>query len=98
MAGVVFTSIIKVNENNEWYIELTDTTDDRVEICKDIDEYKIKFEAMGEEYGGNIDEVKWSQDANVPPQHIDEIRMEMSKLQAEVEEKQGRPLMEDTPK
>ena len=58
-------------------------------------EYKEKFEKMGEDYGGNVDEVKWSQDANVPPYHIDAIRQAMAELQAEVEEKTGRPLMED---
>lgn len=93
--SLVFESVIKVDENNEWFIELTDTSDGRVEICKNMNEYKEKFEKMGEDYGGNVDEVKWSQDANVPPYHIDTIRQEMATLQAEVEEKQGRPLMED---
>lgn len=93
--SLIFESVIKVDENNEWFIELTDTSIARVEICKNMDEYKEKFEKLGEDYGGNIDEVKWSQDANVAPQHIDEIRLAMSQLQAEVEEKQGKPLMED---
>ena len=93
--SLIFESVIKVEENNKWFIELTDTSDGRVEICKDMKEYQEKFEKLGEDYGGNVDEVKWSQDDNVPPYHIDEIRQEMVKLQAEVEEKIGRPLMED---
>jgi len=93
--SLVFESVIKVDENNEWFIELTDTSDGRVEICKNMDEYKVNFEKMGEDYGGNVDEVRWSQDDNVPPYHIDEIRQAMADLQAEVEEKQGRPLMDD---
>ncbi|MFT5835282.1 MAG: hypothetical protein ACI9RG_000167 [Sulfurimonas sp.] len=93
--SLIFESVIKVDENNEWFIQLTDTSDGRVEICKNMDEYKEKFEQMGEDYGGNVDEVKWSQDDNVAPQHIDEIRQAMSKLQTEVEEKTGKPLMED---
>jgi Fic family protein len=93
--SLVFESVIKVDENNEWFIELTDTSDGRVEICKNMDEYKENFEKMGEDYGGNVDEVRWSQDDNVPPFHIDEIRQAMANLQAEVEEKQGRPLMDD---
>ncbi|WP_324172559.1 hypothetical protein [Sulfurimonas sp.] len=93
--SLVFESKIKVDKNNEWFIELTDTSDGRVEICKNMDEYKEKFEKLGEDYGGNVDEVKWSQDENVPPHYIDEIRQEMVKLQAEVEEKIGRPLIEE---
>lgn len=93
--SLIFESVIKVDENNEWFIELTDTSDGRVEICKDMKDYQEKFEKLGEDYGGNVDEVKWSQDDNVPPFHIDEIRQEMAKLQKEVEEKTGRPLMED---
>ncbi len=93
--SLIFESKIKIDENNEWYIELTDTSDGRVEICKNMNEYKEKFEKLGEDYGGNVDQVIWSQDDNVPPYHIDEIRQAMAELQAEVEEKQGRPLMED---
>lgn len=94
--SLVFTSVIKIDDNNRWFIELSDTSDGRVEICKNMQEYKEKFEKLGEDYGGNVDEVRWSQDANVPAYHIDEIRQEMAKLQVEVEQKQGRPLMEDT--
>jgi len=93
--SLVFTSVIKIDENNEWFIELTDTSDGRVEICKNMEEYKEKFEKLSEEYGGNVDEVKWSQDDNVPPYYIDEIRQAMAELQAEVEAKIGRPLMEE---
>ena len=93
--SLIFESKIKVDDNNEWFIELTDTSDGRVEICKNMNEYKEKFEKMGEDYGGNVDQVVWSQDANIPPYHIDEIRQAMAELQTEVEEKQGRPLMED---
>ncbi|MBL0707678.1 MAG: hypothetical protein JJW00_01345 [Sulfurimonas sp.] len=94
--SLVFTSVIKIDDNNRWFIELSDTSDGRVEICKNMQEYKEKFEKLGEDYGGNVDEVRWSQDENVPAYHIDEIRQEMAKLQVEVEQKQGRPLMEDT--
>jgi len=93
--SLVFESKIKVDDNNEWFIELTDASDGRVEICKNMDEYKEKFEKLGEDYGGNVDQVIWSQDDNVPPYHIDEIRQAMAELQAEVEAKIGRPLMEE---
>ena len=83
--GVVFESLIKINEEGKWYIELTDTVDGRVAICEDLDEYSQKVEDFGGDYGGNIDEVKWSKDDNVPPHTMDEIRLEMSKHQEDIE-------------
>ena len=83
--AVVFESLIKINEEGKWYIELTDTVDGRVAVCEDLDEYSQKVEDFGGDYGGNIDEVKWSKDDNVPPHTMDEIRLEMSKHQEEIE-------------
>ncbi|NOQ31947.1 MAG: hypothetical protein GQ570_12565 [Helicobacteraceae bacterium] len=90
--GVVFESTIKMGENNEWYIELKDTVDARVEICISLEEYSEKVEELGKDYGGNIDEVKWLKDDNVPPHVMDEIREGMSKIQADIEEKSGKPI------
>jgi len=87
--AVVFESIIKIDENGEWFIELKDTVDDRVAICHDLDEYSQKVEDFGQDYGGNIDEVKWSKDENVPPHVMDEIRLEMSKHQEEIEKQKA---------
>ena len=84
--AVVFESIIKFdNESGDWSIELIDTVDNRSVICKDMDEYSQKVEDFGNDYGGNIDEVKWSKDDNVPPFIMDDVRMQMSKHQEEIE-------------
>ncbi len=83
--AVVFESLIKVDEEGKWFIELTDTVDERVATCQDLDEYSQKVEDFGADYGGNIDEVKWSKDENVPPHVMDEIRFEMSRQQEELE-------------
>ncbi len=83
--AVVFESLIKINEEGKWYIELTDTVDGRVAVCEDLDEYSQKVEDFGGDYGGNIDEVKWAKDENVPPHTMDEIRLEMSKHQEDIE-------------
>ena len=40
---------------------------------------------FGADYGGNIDEVRWAKDDNVPPHTMDEVRLEMSKHQEEIE-------------
>lgn len=83
--AVLFESRIKVGEEGNWFIELTDTVRQRTVICHDLDEYSQKVEDFGADYGGRIDEVKWSKDANVPPQTMDEIRLEMSRQQEDIE-------------
>ncbi len=83
--AVIFESVIKIDDEGKWFVELTDTVDGRVAICEDLDEYSQKVEDFGGDYGGRIDEVKWSKDDNVPPHTMDEIRLEMSKHQEELE-------------
>lgn len=90
--SVIFTSTIKMADDEIWYIELKDMVDQRVEICKDMDEYSQKVEDLGSDYGGNIDTVNWYKDDNVPEYVMDVIRMEMAKHQAEIEEKLGESL------
>ncbi|MEA3331797.1 MAG: hypothetical protein U9Q29_08910 [Campylobacterota bacterium] len=84
--SVIFEAVIKVDEDLNWFIELTDTVDGRVHNCLDINEFSKQVEEFGNDYGGNIDEVKWSKDDNVPPQAMDEIRGLMAAQQAEIEE------------
>lgn len=93
--GVVFTSTIKIDKMDQWYIELVDTVDGRSAICYSIDEYSKQVEDFGSDYGGHIDEVKWEKDDNVPPHAMDEIRADMAKHQAEIEEKHGEPLVKN---
>lgn len=90
--SVIFTSTIKMADDQTWYIELKDMVDQRVEICRDMDEYSKKIEDLGSDYGGNIDAVNWYKDDNVPPYVMDEIRAEMARHQAEIEESLGESL------
>ncbi|MDY0233333.1 MAG: hypothetical protein RBS11_04780 [Sulfurimonas sp.] len=83
--GVVFEAIIKVDEKLDWYIVLKDSVVDRSHDCLDMDEFLQKIEDYGADYGGHIDEVKWSKDDNVSPQAMDEIRMLMAQHQQEIE-------------
>jgi hypothetical protein len=83
--AVVFESLIKVGEDGMWFIELKDTLGDRVVLCHDLEEYFAKIEDFGADYGGTIDEVKWTKDESVPPHVMDELRLEMSKHQADIE-------------
>ena len=84
--SVVFESVIKCNKLGFAYIELKDTVDGRVEICNDLEEFSKKIEELGSDYGGRIDEVKWSADANVPQSEIDKIKLAMQKYQEDMEE------------
>jgi len=82
--SVIFESVIKVNPMDYgWYIELTDTVDGRVAKCENLDEFEKKMQEFGNDYGGNIDEVKWSSDDNVPPEMINEIRLGLDKYNEE---------------
>ncbi|MCX6052029.1 MAG: hypothetical protein NTZ60_05895 [Campylobacterales bacterium] len=90
--SVIFESCIKVDENGEWFIELLDTLSQKVATCQTMDEYAQKVEEFGAVYGGQIDEVKWSKDDNVSPHAMDEIRLEMSKQQQELEKQKEESL------
>ena len=87
--SVVFESTIKVDATGNWYIELVDTMDGRVALCRTLDEYSQKIEDFGSDYGGQIEDVRWNKDANVSEQVMNEIRIEMAIHQAEIKEKQG---------
>ena len=87
--AVIFEALIKIDEAGKWFVELTDTVDGRMAVCHDLDEFSQKVEDYGGDYGGNIDEVKWSKDENVPPHTMDEIRLEMSKHQEEIEKQKA---------
>lgn len=93
--STIFESTIKMVEgsNTEWYIELKDTQNDIVEICNDLEDYSQKIEELGKLHDGIIDQVKWNKDLNVHPIIIDNIRFEMSKLQRELEEELGKPII-----
>ncbi len=73
--SVMFETVIKSNPIGRWYLELRDTSEDgRVEICLDLEEYTMKIEDMGAEYGGDV-EVSWSAEDNVTKEQINEVRM-----------------------
>ncbi|MFA5460810.1 MAG: hypothetical protein WC274_01870 [Sulfurimonas sp.] len=94
--SAIFESTIKMAQGSkeDWYIELRDAIEEKIEICADLEEYSKKIEELGAPYGGNI-EVKWDKDMNVPPYVMDTIRFEMSKLQREIEEETGESLIKE---
>jgi hypothetical protein len=83
--SVIFEARIKnrSDEPNDWFIELTDTVDNRVEICTDLEDFSKKIEEMGTDYGGRIDEVRWFQDENITDEQYSEVNAKMRKYQEE---------------
>jgi len=90
--SVVFEARIKINDNDEWYIELKDVLDGRIKISQDLDEFEKNVEELGDDYGGHVDEVKWLKDDDVPEVAMDELRVKMAEHRAKIEEKLGEPL------
>lgn len=85
--SVIFESTIKSNKLGLAYIELKDTVTNEIEICNDLEDYAVKIEKLGENYGGRIDEVKWFVDENVSQIEIDKIKLAMSKYNEELNKK-----------
>jgi hypothetical protein len=87
--SVIINSTIKTNALGRWYIELNDTTEeDHMAICLDVNEYAVKIEEIGQEYGGDI-EVAWSSEDDVTPEQINEVRMQMNAYEAEREAREA---------
>ena len=75
--AVVFQATIKMNSNLEWYVELKDTVDGRMEICKDLKEFEVKIQELGNDYGGRVDEVKWISHESLSPENMQKVRVGM---------------------
>ena len=83
-----FTANIEEDTNNQgWLIRLTDTVDDRVAICKSLEEFKKNIEELGDDYGGDV-EVIWSKNQDVTDIHFKEIHNAMAEFkEKEAEDK-----------
>jgi len=87
--SVIIKSTIKTNALGRWYIELNDTTEeDHMLMCLDVNEYAVKIEEIGQEYGNDI-EVEWSSAEGVTPEQINEVRMQMNAYEAEREAREA---------
>ena len=73
-----FTANIEEDKNDGgWLIRLTDTVDNRVVTCKSLEEFNVKLEDFGEDYGGDV-EVVWGKDQDVTDEHFREIHNGMA--------------------
>ena len=88
--AVVFEAKICVNDDREtWFIELKDTVDGKIMLCNTLAELETNVENLGEEYGGHVDEVKWTKEDNVPEIIMDEIRVKMAEHREKIETERG---------
>ena len=92
--AVVFEATIKMDDTDNWYIELKDTVDGRIESCLNIEELEKKVEEFGQDYGGHVDEVKWLKDDDVLPPVMDDVRLKMAEQKAKIEEMTGETIEE----
>ena len=90
--AVVFEATIRVDDTENWYIELKDTVDGRITHCLNIEELEKKIEEFGEDYGGHIDEVKWLKADDVLPHIMDDIRAKMAEAREKIEADRDEPL------
>lgn len=81
MSGVVFQSTIKSDGKGGWCIELLDTLDGRMAVCNNLAEYEVMIQHLGEQYGGHIDQVNWTQEEGISPVLVDQVRVAMMEYQ-----------------
>jgi len=98
--AVVFEAKICVNDDREsWFIELKDTVDGKIMLCNTLEELETNVEQLGEEYGGHIDEVRWTKENDVPEIIMDEIRVQMAEHRETIESERGEsitPMVKDS--
>lgn len=90
--SVIFTSTIKMDEEQNWFIELKDMVDESIILCKNMDEYSLHVEELSAKYGGHVDSVNWYKDQDVPAYVMDEIRFKMAELKHLVEQEAAKEL------
>jgi hypothetical protein len=83
-----FISKIEVNETSSWQIRIIDVLEKKEVVCYSIDEYALKIEEMGEDYGSDI-EVSWQRDENLSIKQFNEIEKQMKKYQEELKQNEN---------
>jgi len=87
MSAKFTANIEEDKKDGKWLIRLTDTVDNRVAICKSLEEFKTNIEELGDDYGGDV-EVVWSKNQDVTDIHFKEIHNGMAAYKEdEVEDK-----------
>ena len=83
--AVKFTSHVDQDGIGNWFIRLTDTLEEKEVICKDLDEYAVKIEELGADYGGEI-EVVWTRSQLLTPANYQDLSDKMALMQDKYQE------------
>jgi len=83
--AVKFISYVDENSEGNWFIELTDTLEEKTVICKDLVEYQIKLEELASKYANDI-EVVWNKSKTLTPKNYQELNDKMAELQKEYQD------------
>ena len=83
--AVKFISHVEQDGVGGWFIKLSDTLAEKEVVCKDLDEYALKIEEMGSEYGGDI-EVQWTRSKLLSPSNYQDLQEKMAALQEKYQE------------
>ena len=75
--AVVFEALVKNNKDGGWFIELKDTVDNRMVVCKDLKEFETNIQELGNDYGGRVDEVTWISHESLTPENEQKLRVGM---------------------
>jgi len=83
--AVKFISHVDQDGLGNWFIKLTDTLEESDVICKDLDDYSVKIEELGGEYGGDI-EVVWTKSDFLSPVNYQDVSEKMALMQEKYQE------------
>ena len=87
--AVIFEAKVCAGEADNWFIELKDTVDGKVMLCNNLEELETNIEALGDDYGGHIDEVKWLKEDDVSEIMMDDLRLKMAEHREKIEAERG---------
>jgi hypothetical protein len=80
--AVQFKAFVYENKDGNWFIELSDESTQKSEICENLDIFKEKLLDMGAVYGNDI-EVKWVKSKTLSPANYQDLENKMAELQKE---------------
>ena len=83
--AVKFISYVDENSEGNWFIELTDTLEEKTVVCENLAQYQVKLEELASKYANDI-EVVWTKSKILSPKSYQELNAKMAELQKEYQD------------